>query len=124
MAKHWNFSHRLPERAHAPRHRHNGPQLRAFLRPLAPLLACREGGGGFRRGYSVASRTVVHVRMMIVAESRNGQSIHAEKSFQNIIESTRNQIVFTIFRLILIQTESVRLDRNQFENGKYNLIWG
>jgi len=36
---------------------------------------------------------------------------------------TRNQIVFTIFRSIWIQTD-VRLDSNRLENGKYNLIPG
>ena len=41
--------------------------------------------------------------------------------FQILIKSTRNQIVFNIFLLIWIQTE-VRLDPNQSENGKYNLI--
>ena len=46
---------------------------------------------------------------------------HTEKYFRNLIESTRNQIVFTIFRLVWIKTE-VRLDPNQSENGKYNLI--
>ena len=41
----------------------------------------------------------------------------AEKSFRNRIESNRNQIVFTIFRLIWNQTD-VRLVPNQSENGK------
>ena len=49
------------------------------------------------------------------------EKIHTEKSFRNLIKSTWNQIVFTIFRLIWIQTD-VRLDPNQSENGKYNLI--
>ena len=48
---------------------------------------------------------------------------HTEKYFRNLIKSTRDQIVFTIFRLIWIQTD-VRLDPNQSENGKYNLILG
>ena len=49
--------------------------------------------------------------------------------FFNLVKSTRNQIVFTIFRIIWIQTK-VRLDLNenpfgskQSENGNYNLIW-
>ena len=42
---------------------------------------------------------------------------------RNFIKSNRNQIVFTIFRLIRIQTD-VRLDPNQSKNGKYNLISG
>ena len=46
---------------------------------------------------------------------------HAEKTFRNLIKSHRNQIVFTIFQLIWNQTD-VRLDPNQSENGKYNLI--
>ena len=51
------------------------------------------------------------------------QQPHTEKSFRNLIKSTRNQIVFTIFRLIWIQT-NFRLDLNQSKNGKYNLISG
>ena len=43
--------------------------------------------------------------------------------FLNLVESTRNQIVFTMHQLIWNQTE-VRLDPNQSENGKYNLILG
>ena len=49
--------------------------------------------------------------------------LHTEFFFQNLIKLTRNQIIFTIFRLIWIQTD-VRLDPNQSENGKYNLISG
>ena len=45
--------------------------------------------------------------------------IHTEKFFRNIIKSTRNQIVFTIFRLMWIQTDTV-----QSVHGKYNLISG
>ena len=48
---------------------------------------------------------------------------HIENFFQNLIKSTRNQIVFTIFRLIWIQTD-VCLDPNQSKNGEYNLISG
>ena len=50
-------------------------------------------------------------------------TIPQEKSFRNLIKSTRNQIVCTIFRLIWIQTD-VRLDPIQSENGKYILISG
>ena len=49
--------------------------------------------------------------------------LHTGKYFRNLIESTRNQIVFTIFRLIWIQMD-VRLVPNQSENRKYNLISG
>ena len=44
-----------------------------------------------------------------------------EKSFRKLIKSNRNQIVFTLYLLIWNQTD-VRLDPNQSENGKYNLI--
>ena len=50
-------------------------------------------------------------------------SADAEKSFRNLSKSNRNQIVFTIFRLIWNQTD-VRLVPNQSKNGKYNLISG
>ena len=50
-------------------------------------------------------------------------NVRIEKYFLDLIESTRNQIVFTIFRLILIQMD-VRLNPNQSENCKYNLISG
>ena len=49
--------------------------------------------------------------------------VHTEKYFRNIIKSTRNQIVFTIFRLIWNRTD-VHLLPNRSENGKYNLISG
>ena len=52
-----------------------------------------------------------------------GKRAHTEKSFRNLIKSNRNQIELIIFWLIWIQTE-VRLDPNQSENGKYNLISG
>ena len=48
-------------------------------------------------------------------------SIHTEKSFRNIIKSNRNQIVFTIFRLIYNQMD-VHYVPDQSENDKYNLI--
>ena len=51
------------------------------------------------------------------------QKLHTGKSFRIVIKSTRNQIVFTIIRLIWNQTD-VRLFQNQSENGKYNLISG
>ena len=41
---------------------------------------------------------------------------------RNLIKSIRNQIVFTIFRLICYQTD-VRLIPNLSMYGKYNLIW-
>ena len=47
--------------------------------------------------------------------------LHTEKSFLNLIKSTQNQIVFTIFRLICNQTD-VRVVQNQSKSGKYNLI--
>ena len=49
------------------------------------------------------------------------QDLHTEKSFRNLIQSNQNQIVFTIFRLIWIQTD-FRLDPNQSEDSIYNLI--
>ena len=49
-------------------------------------------------------------------------SSYTEKSFRNLIKFNRNQIVFTIFRLIWNQTDTVRLVPNQSENSKYNLI--
>ena len=45
----------------------------------------------------------------------------AEKYFRNLIKSNRDQIAYTIFRLIWNQTD-VRLVPNRSENGKYNLI--
>ena len=42
---------------------------------------------------------------------------------RNLIESTWNEIVDIILRLIWIETD-VRWDPNQSENGNYNLIFG
>ena len=50
-------------------------------------------------------------------------NVHTEESFRNLIKSNRNQIAFTIFRLIWNQTD-IRLDPNKSENGKYNLFSG
>ena len=49
--------------------------------------------------------------------------LNTEKYIRDLIESTRYQIVFTIFQLIWILT-NVRLDPNQSENGKYKIISG
>ena len=46
---------------------------------------------------------------------------HTEKTFWNLVNSNRNQIVFTIFRLIWNQKD-VCLVLNHLKNGKYNLI--
>ena len=48
--------------------------------------------------------------------------VRIEKTYRNLIDSNRYQIVFTILRLIWIQTDCVRMDPNQTENDKYNLI--
>ena len=47
--------------------------------------------------------------------------VHPKNFFRNLIKSTWNKIVYTIFRLIWYQTD-VRLVPNKSENGKYNLI--
>ena len=57
------------------------------------------------------------LRRLILPINCTVQSIHK----RNLIKWTRNQVIFTIFRLIWNQTD-VRLDPNQSENGKYNLI--
>ena len=47
--------------------------------------------------------------------------LRTEKYFPNLVKSNRNQIVLTVFLLIWNQID-VRLDPDQSENGKYNLI--
>ena len=49
--------------------------------------------------------------------------LHTEKTFRNCIESNRNFIVFTIFRLIWNQTE-FSLVPIQSENGNMGLVVG
>ena len=49
--------------------------------------------------------------------------MHKEKYFRNVVKSTRNQIVFTIFRLTWIQTD-IHLDPSHSKNSNYNLISG
>ena len=47
------------------------------------------------------------------------------KIFRNLIKTNRNQIVFTIFRLIWNKTANEEYPfaaPNQSENGKYNLF--
>ena len=49
--------------------------------------------------------------------------LNTEKYFRNLIKSNRNQIVFTIFRLIWNSKRTLSACvPNQSENGKYNLI--
>ena len=64
---------------------------------------------------------MLSIRCDLRASNHRGNYVHTEEFFRNLIKSTRNQIVFTIFRLIWNQTD-VRLVINQSENGKYNLI--
>ena len=59
----------------------------------------------------------------LLRQQQSRDRLHTEKSFRNLIKSTGNQIVFTVFRLTWIQTD-VRLVLNQPKNGKYNLISG
>ena len=56
-----------------------------------------------------------------IHKHNQGNAIHTAKYFPNLVKSIRNQIVFTIFRLIWYQTD-VRLILIQSQNGKYNLI--
>ena len=67
--------------------------------------------------------------LLIIAYSlprsiRKEIELNTEKSFRNLIKSTRIQIVFTIFLLIWNTNGRVRLVPNQTENGKYNLNSG
>ena len=49
--------------------------------------------------------------------------VHTEKYFRNLIKSNRNQIVFTIYRLIWnSKRKRPCAAPNQSENVKYNLI--
>ena len=53
-----------------------------------------------------------------------GLFVHTEKSFRNVIKSNRNQIVFTIFRLIWNQTEEWGFKYGSKSIGKMvNTIW-
>ena len=47
--------------------------------------------------------------------------VHTAKPFRSLVKSSRNQILFTIFRLVLNETD-ICLVPDQSENGKYNLI--
>ena len=60
-------------------------------------------------------------RFLLLLYSQLEYKHTTEKSFRNLIKSTRNQIVFTISRLIWNRTD-IRLVPNQSENGKYSLI--
>ena len=73
-------------------------------------------GGRGRGGSSIVRTKVSQTTKQLSFDTQ-------EKSFLNLAKSTGNQIVLTIFQLIWIQTD-FRLDPNQSENGKYNLISG
>ena len=96
-----------------------------------------EGIKGYRRLYKASTEDLkcryCYAARMPKKKDRSNREIcdgicdsgisgfHTEKSFLNLVKSNRNQIVFTIFRLISSQTD-VRLVPNQSENGNYNLI--
>ena len=62
----------------------------------------------------------MHLYMFAFTKAGSQKNRYTQR---NLIESTRNQIVFNIFRLIWYQTD-VQLVPNQSENSKYNLISG
>ena len=61
------------------------------------------------------------VSIMCIIISTGYVQVHKEKTFWNLVNSHRNQILFTICRLIWNQTD-VHLAPNQSKNGEYNLI--
>ena len=67
------------------------------------------------RGFSAQLGASIMPRGLSLSRTR--PRMHTEKSFRNLVKSNRNQIVFTIFRLIWNQ-----MVPNQSENGKWNLI--
>ena len=73
------------------------------------------------KGMHIFSRYFILIHR--VSESSRRCAYTQRNIFENLIKSTCNQIVFTIFRLIWILTD-VRLDPNRSEIGKYNLISG
>ena len=66
-----------------------------------------------------AERKTLRIRRSIIIQ-KNTSHIHADKFFWNIIKSNSNQIVFTIFRLIWIQADSVWF---QINRKLVNTIW-
>ena len=64
-----------------------------------------------------------HVFLIVHCLPARVFKVNTEKTFQNLSISTRIRLYFPFFRLIWIQTD-VRLDPNQSENGKHNLISG
>ena len=94
-----------------------GGKLRVPLKPLnmIVLLWSERFQGGPSIGPQCCLLAVVNV-----------WKLHTEKSFRNLIKLNRNQIVFTIFRLIWNskRTVSVFCFKSIEENGEYNLIVG
>ena len=91
------------------------PERCQFTRITMTLVATSHFGARILRSFELAPEP----RTLFAATARDLSA--PEKSFPNLIEWNRNQIVFTIFRLTWNQTD-VRLVPNQSENGKYNLI--
>ena len=77
-----------------------------------------EGVGGMGGGGDVSCRCAHRESEYSKAIRVIAFDLYAQR---NITKSNRNQIVFTMHRLIWNQTE-VRLAPNQSGNGKYNLI--
>ena len=76
-------------------------------------------------GETTAAFVVNGLRWIAVHRCRvwaRSPHVHTENCFTNLIESNRNQIVFTMHRLILDPNERSVAVSNLLENGKHNLI--
>ena len=93
-------------------------------RDIAPETTIRSGGGNedvspIRNAHFTILSIVASCHPLVPNQKNNNRK--QSYTQRNLIESNLNEIVFTIFRLIWIQTD-FRSVLNQSEYGEYNLI--
>ena len=91
-----------------------------FLTLLVFEISGTQKSGNYKNEFNlrIQSLSVVYKeRPKLFHLFQDIEELHTDKYFLNFIKSNRNQIIFTIFRLIGNQTD-VRFVQNQSENGK------
>ena len=100
-------------------------QLRAPLKPLNTIECCDAWEGGvhpqIRPPWCLERRRISLGQLCAWSSIFFSRPVYTQKSFWNLIKSNLIQIVYTVFRLIWIQT-NVRWVPNQSVQGKYNMI--
>ena len=92
-----------------------------FICILSPWRYLRRREVDFRF-FSALNKRCIFFNFFLLHSFSCFFNLHTEKSFRNLIKSNRNKIVYTIFRLIWNQTDTVRL-LFQINRCMVNTIW-